>query len=81
MVVFRESMWCHCVICCDWKRAFTSRPRGVCLNARVMPRSEAAEMRAKTMNELARWLLAGIVGVWVLMMAVDLKLAALEEMR
>lgn len=81
MVVFRESMWCHCVICCDWKRAFTSRPRGVCLNARVMPRSEAAEMRAKTMNELARWLLAGIVGVWVLMMAADLKLAALEEMR
>ncbi|WQF77583.1 hypothetical protein CDEST_02597 [Colletotrichum destructivum] len=81
IVVFHESMWCHCVTCCDWKRAFTSRPRGVCLNARVVSRSEAAEMRAKAMNELARWLLAGIVAVWVLMMAANLKLVALEEMR
>ncbi|TQN66314.1 hypothetical protein CSHISOI_09117 [Colletotrichum shisoi] len=82
MVVFRESMWCHCVTCCDWKRAFTSRPRGVCLNARVVPRSEAAYMRATAMNELARWLLAGIVGVvgivgvWVLMMAANLKIGS-----
>ncbi|KAJ0167226.1 hypothetical protein CTA2_3732 [Colletotrichum tanaceti] len=76
MVVFRESTWCHCANCCNWKRPFTSKPRGVCLNARVVPRSEAEEMRVKTMNELARWLLVwivGIVGVWAM--------TALKEMR
>ncbi|KZL81366.1 hypothetical protein CI238_00401 [Colletotrichum incanum] len=82
MVVFRESIWCHCVNCKSWKRSSMSKPRGMCLNARIIPRKEAAEKVAEKVAEkmdwLAMWLIVGLVGVWVLLMVVNLRLAGYE---
>ncbi|KZL71859.1 hypothetical protein CT0861_05242 [Colletotrichum tofieldiae] len=78
MAVFRESTWCHCVDCNPWKRSGVRKPRGVCLNVRILTRKEAAEKVAEKVDWLAMWLIVGLVGVWVLLMVANLRLARYE---
>ncbi|EFQ35282.1 hypothetical protein CGRA01v4_05792 [Colletotrichum graminicola] len=48
------------------------------LDARIDPRLEAAEGRAERMDQLAVWAVAGLVGVWVLLVMANLELARYE---
>ncbi|GKT48094.1 uncharacterized protein ColSpa_08275 [Colletotrichum spaethianum] len=78
MVDLGESIWCHCVDCSPWRRGDVGKSRGTCLDARIIPRKNSAETVEEKMDWLARWLIVGLVGVWVLLMAANLELAGYE---
>ncbi|KAK1985643.1 hypothetical protein LZ30DRAFT_808914 [Colletotrichum cereale] len=59
-------------------RSDTDKPRGACVDADIAPLMEVAEKRAESMDCLAVWLVFGLVGVWVLLMVANLKLAGWE---
>ncbi|KAK2061228.1 hypothetical protein LY76DRAFT_614483 [Colletotrichum caudatum] len=59
-------------------RGGAGRPREACLDAGTDPRMDAARKRAERMDQLAVWVVPGLVMVWVLLMIANLKLAGYE---
>ncbi|KDN63573.1 hypothetical protein CSUB01_05323 [Colletotrichum sublineola] len=82
---FSESRRGHRVDCGTWRRGGMDKQREACLNAGIDLLAEATEKRAERMDELAVWLVVGLIGVWVLLILANLKLAeyevALKSMR
>ncbi|KAK1998644.1 hypothetical protein LX36DRAFT_24297 [Colletotrichum falcatum] len=64
----------HSVDCNPWQRDSTDRSREAYVDAGIERRKKAAE----TMDKLAMWLVAGLVGVWILLVVANLKLAGYE---
>ncbi|KAK1600755.1 uncharacterized protein LY79DRAFT_504196 [Colletotrichum navitas] len=56
----------------------TGKLRKGCFDARLDPRLEASEKRAERLDQLAVWVVAGLVGVWVLLVIANLRLAGYE---
>ncbi|KAK2038364.1 hypothetical protein LZ31DRAFT_579571 [Colletotrichum somersetense] len=61
-----------------WQRGGAGKPRETCLDAGTDPRMDAARKRAERMDQLAVWVVPGLVMVWVLLMIANLKLAGYE---